>query len=311
MSFKEKWKNGNTRRTLVATNNAFGWISFFVLFVYAFSFLFPFIWSVITSFRDPMSFLMERFEGYGIFPKDWFAPTTWANNYQTVLKTLAIPSRNPDGSLHMIGIGEMISNSLLYAVGCTAFSVLTCLLVAYAVAMFNFKYCKIMYTVIIIQMILPIVGSFPSQIRMATALNLYDSIPGMWIMSSYVSGLYFLVFHGAFKLIPKDYAEAAHLDGAGNFRVMVSIMVPFVKGSIFTIALMKFIGLWNDYMAPYLYMPTHPTISYGVYWLTVGSRTGDTPTQLAATTLLAVPLLAFFIAFQKQLLGDLTVGGLK
>ena len=160
-------------------------------------------------------------------------------------------------------------------------------------------------------MILPIVGSFPSEIKIAMTLGLYDNMIGMWIMKTYVSGLHFLVFYSGFKLIPKDYVEAAQLDGAGNFMVMVRIMFPFLRGSIFTIALLKFIGFWNDYQTPLLYMPTHPTLAYGVYEFTRGSITGDTPTQLAATMLMAVPLFVIFIVFQKRLLGDLTIGGLK
>ena len=216
-----------------------------------------------------------------------------------------------DGSFRSVKLGEMAFNSIAYALGSAVFSMLACLLTAYIAAIFKFKMCDWIYAVVIIQMIIPIVGLLPSELRMAHALGLDDSIPGMWIMKTYVTGLYFLVFYGSFKLIPKDYAEAAQLDGAGNFRIMVNIMFPFVKGSIFTVTLLRFITFWNDYQTPLLYMPTHPTLAYGLYHFTRGSNNSDTPTQLAACILMAIPLFAVFVAFQKRLLGDLTIGGLK
>lgn len=310
MTLKEKWKRSDLKNVLKRTGSPFGLISMLVLVVYAFSLLFPLFWAIVTSLRNPIQFTMDRLMGSAMWPYDWSNPKSWANNYEIVFQNFGI-ALYIDGIKVRIGFMEQLGNSLMYALGSSICGTLTCLLVAYAVAMFDFKASGVIYTVIIIQMILPIVGAEPSSVRMAVNLGLYDTMWGMWIMKTFVSGLYFLVFHSSFQLIPKDYAEAAQLDGAGCFRVMVNIMFPFVKGSIFTIFLLKFIGLWNDYQTPLLYMPTHPTIAYGVYAYTRNSVSQNKPTQLAATMLLAVPLFVVFIVFQKRLLGDLTIGGLK
>lgn len=301
----------NFKKSVRATLSPFGILSFVVLLLYGVSLMFPFIWSIVTSLRDPVGFVMERYIGYGLWPKDWGGDGTWANNYATVFEEFGIMVRTGLGSQRKVGMLEMIGNSVIYAVGSAILGTLACILVAYATSRFKFKFCSVIYTVVIIQMILPIVGSYPSEIKMATALGLYDNMFGMWIMKTFVSGLYYLVFYGAFQLIPNEYVEAAQLDGAGNWNIMLRIMFPFVKGSIFTIVLLKFIALWNDYQTPLLYMPTHPTFAYGIYDFTRGSVTGDTPVQLAAAMVMAVPLFVLFVAFQKRLLGDITVGGLK
>ena len=91
-------------------------------------------------------------------------------------------------------------------------------------------------------------------------------------------------------------------------------MFPFVKGTIVTVILLNFITFWNDYQTPLIYMPTHPTLAYGLYYFTSGSyeiATSNVPTQLAGCMLMAIPLFAVFIIFQKRILGNLSLGGLK
>lgn len=310
MTFRQKWRQSDLRKVFQRTFTPFGLISFIVLALYAFSLLFPLFWSTVTSFREPTMFLMDKFMGHGLWPQDWGNPATWANNYAKVFKDFGIV-KYIDKVPTKIGLLEQLGNSVMYSVGSAILGTVSSLLVAYAASIFQFRACKVVYTIVIIQMILPIVGSFPSEIKMVTNLGLFDTMVGAWIMKTYVSGLHFLIFYSSFKLIPKEYSEAAQLDGAGNLRIMWNVVFPFVKGSIFTIFLLKFIGFWNDYQTPLLYMPSHPTLAYGVYDFTRGSITSDTPTQLAATMLMAIPLFVIFIAFQKRLLGDLSVGGLK
>ena len=243
----------------------------------------------------------------------WAWPNPWVNNYAKVFEFFQ--AKVPSGSSErFVEIPEMVFNSIVYALGSAVIGTTASLLVAYIVAKFDFKFCKIIYLIIIIQMILPIVGSLPSELKMARSLGLYDNLFGMWVMKTYVSGLYFLVFLGSFKQIPKEYAEAAQIDGANNFLIMSRIMIPTISGTIFTVVLLQFIGLWNDYQTPLLYMPTHPTIAYGLQLYTNGNfeaETANTPMRLAGCIVVAIPLLMIYLIFQKRLLGNITVGGLK
>lgn len=162
-------------------------------------------------------------------------------------------------------------------------------------------------------MILPIVGSLPSEIRIARALGLYDTIYGMWIMKTSFLGLYFLVFHATFKVLPKDFSEAAYVDGATNLRVFLSVILPIVRNTFFTIMLIKFIELWNDYQVPMLYMPSYPTLSYGSYLFERGTVTEMTsvPMKLAGSMLVLMPIMVLFLAFHKRLIGNISMGGIK
>ena len=204
-------------------------------------------------------------------------------------------------------------NSLWYAIGSAIISTTVAYMVAYVVARFNFKFCNVIYTIIVLQMIIPTVGTFPSEFRIANELHLYDTPHGILFMKSYVTGLYFLAFYAALRVIPRDYEEAAQLDGCGNWGIMLRIIIPMTTGVISTVFLLVFIAFWNDYQTPILYMPSYATLSYGLYQYvnTELIESVSVPEELAASMLLAIPLFVLFIIFQKKLLGRVSLGGLK
>ena len=282
----------------------FAIISFVMLLLYGVSLFLPLLWAIITSFKTNFNYLLDSF--------GW--PTEFVNNYVTVFKYFTVPIKDSTGFIYYVGITEMVVNSIWYALGSALLSTTAAFLVGYVVARFRFKFCHIIYTVIIIQMIVPTVGTLPSELRIAHALGLYDTVFGALFMKTYVSGLYFLSFYSALRVIPKDYAEAAKLDGAGNFHIMVLIFFPMAKGVFFTIVLLNFIAFWNDYQTPMIYIPSYPTLAYGLYYYVSGSfeqETSSVPMRLAGCVMVAIPLFIIFIAFQKKLLGGVSMGGLK
>ena len=281
-------------------------VSFAVLLAYALSLIIPLIWSGYTSLKDWIAYAEDPV-GLPKKWKDWH----W-DNYKAIFKAFKGKKEiAATGQFVNVGIPTMLLNSVWYAFGTSACCTLVSLLVGYVVARFNFKFCGWIYAIVIFQMIIPAVGTMPSELRMATNLHLYNTVYGMLFMKSYVSGLYFLSFYAALKVIPKDYTEAAYLDGAGNFSVMVKIMFPMVTGVITSVFLLNFIAFWNDYQTPILYMPSFPTLSYGLYHCTQGSFMDNVPYRLGACMMLALPLLLLFLVFQKKLLGNVSLGGLK
>lgn len=280
-------------------------ISFTILFLYALSLLVPMLWSLMTSFKTN--------DDFTYYPLDWPSIFQW-ENYITVFDYFYAPSKQEYGEDILVGAGIMLLNSTWYALGTSLVSTFVAFLVGYVVARFHFKFCGVIYTVVILQMIIPTVGTLPSELRIAQSLGLYNTVYGMLFMKSYVTGLYFLSFYAALRVIPKDFAEAAHLDGANNFHVMFKIMLPMASGVFFTILLLSFIQFWNDYQTPLIYMPTFPTLAYGLYHFVNASyeaETSSVPMQLGACMLMAVPLFTIFIVFQDKLLGGVSLGGLK
>ncbi|MBQ7912353.1 MAG: carbohydrate ABC transporter permease [Clostridia bacterium] len=286
--------------------SVFAIISFVFLFAYAVSLIVPLLWALMTSFKDYYNDFLDN-GGFG-WPKQFMF-----SNYATIFSKFVAPMETEAGDVD-VGLGIMILNSAWYALGTSIVSTMASFLVGYVVARFKFKFCGVIYTVVILQMIIPTVGTLPSELRIAQTLRLYNTVYGMLFMKSYVTGLYFLSFYAALRVIPKDYTEAAYLDGAGNFRVMFNIMLPMSSGIFSTVLLLNFIAFWNDYQTPLIYMPSFPTLAFGLWHYIKGAydlETSNPPMQLGGCMLMAVPLLVIFCIFQKKLLGNVSLGGLK
>lgn len=275
-----------------------------LLFVYALSLIMLMVWGFYTSVKDPLDY---RIDMLGL-------PPTWKfSNYSTVVEFFYVLDKSvtPNRKVYIL---EMILNSVLYALGSSFLQATVQFIMAYLASRFAFKFGKLVYLLVIIGMTIPIVGSEPSAIAIANRLNLNDSIVGMWIMKSYFLGMYFLIFYETLKAFPKDYADAAYIDGASNTRVMWKIMFPLCITTYFTIVLLLFVQFWNDYTTPMLFMPNVPTLSYGLWSFVIGSSINEIanePMRLAACLLLLLPILILFAFMHNKLLTNVSIGGVK
>ena len=217
----------------------------------------------------------------------------------------------------VVGMWEMYGNSIMYAGGCALAATFVPCITAYACARFNYKFSRIIHTTVIVVMMIPIVGSMPSEIKIAQATGVYDKFYGLWVMRANFLGLYFLVFYDICKALPTSFSEAAKMDGANNFQIFFKIAMPLIKNTFFTILLIRFIEFWNEYQAPMVYTPSFPTIALGLNNMmgknsdSIKFDTTMIPSRMAAAVLTAAPVCILFACFQKRLLGNLTMGGVK
>ena len=109
------------------------------------------------------------------------------------------------------------------------------------------------------------------------------------------------------------YSEAAKIDGASQFRVMVQVVLPLCIGTIMTVFLLNFITYWNDYQIPMVYLPSHPVAAFGMYEFqnVMTSELANTPTRLSGIFIMAAPIVVVFALLNKRLMVNLSVGGIK
>ena len=207
----------------------------------------------------------------------------------------------------------MLINTLEYAIGSAIIQAIVPCIVGYLTSKFNYKFSKFVYTMVIVLMVVPIVGSAPSEMAILHNLNLFDTMIGNYIQKFNFLGMFFLVFYAAFKSVPNDFLEAAYVDGASEFRVMFQIALPMVKTVLGTIILLKFIDFWNDYQTPMMYLPSYATLARGLFALSQRSQgaMATVPGQMAGCMLLALPILILFIIFKDKLMGNISMGGVK
>lgn len=282
----------------------FNIILFLLLMVYSVCLIYPILWGVISSVKEQYDFL-DNVLG---LPKD----IVW-QNFLTVFQYFEAPAKTGDVQ-EMHNFWQMLVNTLLYVGGSALAATLIPCVTAYATARFpQKKMSSIIYGAVILTMMIPIVGSYPSEINILQKLGLYNTIVGMWIQRANFLGMYFLVFNAAFKGLAKDFSEAAEIDGANEFCIMTKIMMPLVKGVFGTVFIVKFVEFWNDYQAPLLYLPSRPTLSYGLYYVSnyTSNMISTVPMRMAGCIIILIPILILFIAFNDKLMENITMGGVK
>ncbi|MBQ8374028.1 MAG: carbohydrate ABC transporter permease [Clostridia bacterium] len=279
-----------------------------LLAIYALTFIALFAWGVFTSLKDRSDFYVNKVW----LPNGW--PWEWEwGNYPYVLENFFVLLVDEQGNKYKYGIDFQVMYTLIYAIGGAFLQAIVPCLVAYVAQKWDNLFSKILYTAVIVTMIIPIIGSNASMMVLMKQLGLYDNFFGVYLMQSSFTGFYFLTYYGVFKGMAKEYSEAAVIDGANEYRVLFSIMLPLIKSTFATIFLIKFIELWNDYQTPLLWLPMHPTLAFGVYNMSLSTEQGlsSTPMRLACCMITALPILALFIAFRNQIMGNLTMGGVK
>ena len=243
--------------------------------------------------------------------------------YKHILKEFSYTTiEYPNHPIATVPMWKMYVYSILYAGGCAFVSTFVPCITAYACARFKYRFSRFMHTLVVVVMMIPIVGSAPSEIALAKSLGVFNEIWGLWIMKANFLGLYFLMFYDICKSLPASFSEAAKIDGANNFQIFFKISMPLIKNTFFTVLLIRFIGFWNDYQTPMVFMPSYPTVAFGLNdllskagnaqsTLDSGFELTAVPSKMAAVVLTATPVCILFAVFQNRLLGNLTMGGVK
>lgn len=321
----------STKKTVTVTKVVFV-ILFVVLALYTIIMLSSLLWGLITSLKSSNDF--ENFGNVIGFPNISVEGTPYAGipsgreallklaNYKIVLEKFVITRRavyyglGPEQIVHTCkaGFGELLVNTLLYTVGGALIYALMPALTAYLCAKYPYKLSAILVVVYTLMMCMPIVGSTPFELTFLRNTGLYDNIIGNYIQKMTGSGMYFFVYLAYFKGTSETYREAAQIDGASQLRIMTTIYFPLAIKIIATVFLIQFVALWNDYQTPLLYLPTHPTLAYAVYYVSYEAfepALYHTPPRIAGLMLLAVPIVILFAIFKDKLMGDISLGGIK
>lgn len=267
-----------------------------IYMAYAVTLIFPFLWLIYNSLKGKVEFATNPWA----FP---VAPFASLSNYVKIFSEF--------------NLGSMFFNSVILAVGMPFINLFFCACTAYAYALHDFKGKQILYWVAMIPMLVNITGTLPSQYNLFVKLGIYDSIPGILLTATSGFGFAFLLFGSVFQNISRTYHEAAEIDGAGQWRIFLQIYLPQISAVFGAQWLLGFIGNWNDYMTPYLYLPSHQTLSVGIYYIsnqvTVGFSefSGDYPKLFAAMLISVVPVVVLFMVFQEKIMSFSMGGGIK
>jgi multiple sugar transport system permease protein len=205
-------------------------------------------------------------------------------------------------------------NSLVYAVSGTVLAVVSSIPVAYALARFKFRGRGIALMVVIATMMLPPqVVIVPMYLFWAQQLGLSGTLWPLIIPMAFGEAFTIFLLRQFLLTIPKDYVDAAKVDGCGDFRALVRVVVPMAKPAIAAVALFQFFYCWNDYFGPQIYASDNPaawTLSYGLESFKSAHHTNWNLT-MAATVLVMAPVIILFFFAQKAFIEGVTLTGVK
>jgi ABC-type glycerol-3-phosphate transport system permease component len=184
-------------------------------------------------------------------------------------------------------------------------------LLGFGFAKFSYRLKNLIFWFILATMMIPAQATMIPSFLLVTGLGLYDRLAAL-IIPGMVTGFGIFLCRQFVSDIPDSLCEVAVIDGAGPFYIYFRIIVPLIRPAIGALAIFSFLGYWNDYMNPLLYLsrPERMTMSLAITFFS-SQRSSDIGAVMAAATLTMLPVTIVFLIFQKQFIRSIAITGMK
>lgn len=251
----------------------------------------PFVWMVSTSFCD-------MGDAYRLPPR-LIPEEIHLRNYMEIFE-----SNVPFMSLFL--------NSCKITFIVLLIQLPSCALAGYAFARLQFPFKNALFFLVLGSMMVPAqVTVIPAYVIM-NRLRLVDTHASI-VCLSVTSAFGIFLLRQFFKTVPKEIEESAKIDGASNFRIFSSVMLPQSGASIATLGILTFNGVWNDYFKPLMFLNTWEkmTLPLGISALKGFMASGNPAVVMAAVSLSVLPVFLFFLFGQRYFIDGMTLGAVK
>ncbi len=203
-----------------------------------------------------------------------------------------------------------VGNSVIVTVGAVVLSTAVSLPAAYALSRWQFVGNRLLQALFISGLMVPMMLAILPIFYLMDSLNLIDS-PLSLILIYGANGVPFSIFvlSAFFRQLPVELEEAASIDGSGYFRTFVQVMLPLVWPAVATVAVFRFVPIWNEFLMPLVLLRSREnyTISVGLTTFFSEYET-DRASLFAGLVIATIPLLILFILATKQIVQGLTAG---
>ncbi len=265
------------------------------LIVLAVIFMFPFFWTVSSSFKAPYEILA--------FPPVIFPAVPQWHNYVRVFE--------------LSPFARWIGNTLFVVVLATTGVVLSASVVAYSFARFNYRGKNVLFLITLGTMMLPAQVTLIPQFILFNKLGFVNTLYPLWVTQWFGGGAFFIfLLRQFFMTLPRDLDEAALIDGANRFRILWNVLIPLCIPALATVAIISFIENWGDYLTPLIYLnrQTRFTLALGHSFFRNYPETGGLPQQhllMAASVMTTIPPIALFFSAQRYFVRGIVLSGIK
>lgn len=269
-------------------------ILFAILLVLLVIFLFPIAFIVINSFKG------KFFISDSLFSLPNTETFVGLENYSTGLAKTGF----------FVAIGWSFFITILSVGVIVLFSAMT----AYYLTRVKNKLTQVIYYLFVFSMIVPFqMVMFPT-IKVADTLHLNNPIGMVFLYLGFGSGLSVFMFSGFIKSIPIEIEEASMIDGCSPIKHFFYIILPILKPTAITVAILNAMWVWNDYLLPYLVMgvsTNYKTVPVVVQMLVGSNGNRDMGAMMAMLVLGIIPIIVFYLSVQKHIIKGVAAGAVK
>ena len=214
--------------------------------------------------------------------------------------------------LDTTNIFASFGRTLLNTVGSVALILVCTTMCAWWIVRVNNWAAKLLYTLFLFNMIVPFQMVMFTLSKLADMLKLNTPWGLCFVYLGFGAGLAVFIFTGVVKGIPESLEESAMIDGASVPRIFFQIVVPIMKPSIVSVAILQAMWIWNDYLLPYLILDMdYKTIPIHIQYLNGSYGHTDTSAIMALIVLSIVPIIIFYFACQKYIIEGVVSGAVK
>ncbi|MBE5737849.1 MAG: carbohydrate ABC transporter permease [Clostridiales bacterium] len=210
------------------------------------------------------------------------------------------------------GFVGMLINSLYFSITSVVVNIFCTASFAYVTTKYEFPGSKLVYSIVMVLMVLPIYGTSGATYKLYVDMGLINNPLQAIVCSTSGLGMGYLYFNAFYRGLSNTYKEAAEIDGAGDYTIFFQIVIPQAMGLITALFLTSWIGGWNGYEGFLIYMPGLPNLAAGLYLFQVHvERTAQWEYVYGACFIIAIPPLILFALFNKTLTSSISLGGIK
>ncbi len=266
------------------------WLGLLVMFVASVIVLAPIVWTISTSLRTPA-------QSFSV-PPQWLPIHPDFSNYQEVFTR--------------IPFWHQIFNSFLVTASIVIGQLITASMAGYAFAHLQFPGKTVLFWLVMATMMIPLQATIIPVFVLISKLNLNDTLASL-ILPALPTAFGTFLLRQYFLQIPKEFEEAALIDGASLWHIFTSVYMPLVAPGLAVLAVLSFNGYWNEFFRPLIFMVTSEkfTIPLGLNDLKGYMMTGSISIVLAGIVLSIIPVVLVYIFGQRALIEGIMTGGLK
>lgn len=265
-------------------------IIYFILIVFAFIMIVPFLWMILTAFKTTAETM--QVDPFVLFPSVW-----QVENFGKVVAAMDFV--------------KLYINTILMIALRVLCAVLTATLSGYAFARLNFKGKNFMFGIVLFQMMIPVQIFIIPQYVMVSKLHLTNTALGL-LFPGLVTAFGTFLLRQAYMGLPKDLEEAARLDGCNIPRTFLFVMAPLTKSSMVALGIFTAVFAYKDLMWPMIVCPNPKKTTLAAALANMnGQYSQKYPELMMAALISCVPMIVLYIFFQKQFIEGIATSGGK